>query len=132
MDSFHILSLSTVSFLPGCTVHSMSLYRVTRAVAFGDNYLKGQTAVPLGIGVAIGSVQGKELFKYLSALFPQPDMVGSIQSDCLLLVMVDHFFCNSFSFSLVMWPFLYSSMILNSFRRCSLRFLLPSSASIFP
>ncbi|MGN0183754.1 MAG: sulfite exporter TauE/SafE family protein [Aristaeellaceae bacterium] len=86
MDSFHILPVSTISFLSGCTVLSMALYSVTRAITSGDNYLESQTAVPLGIGAAIGGVLGKELFKRLSGMFAQPDMVGFIQSGCLMLV----------------------------------------------
>ena len=97
MDSFQILPVSTISFLSGCTVLSMSLYSVARAAASGDNHLKAQTAVPLGVGAAIGGVLGKELFKRLSAMFAQPDMVGSIQSACLLLVTLLTFFYTIFT-----------------------------------
>lgn len=86
MDSFQILPVATISFLSSCTVLSMSTYSVMRAVASGDNYLKTQTAIPLGVGAALGGVLGKELFKYLSGLFAQMDRVGFIQSACLMLV----------------------------------------------
>lgn len=92
LDAFAILPVSTISFLSGCTVLSMSLYSVARACISGDNYLKTRTAVPLGIGAAIGGMAGKELFKRLSALFAQPDTIGSIQSACLLLVTLLTFF----------------------------------------
>lgn len=97
MDAFQILPVSTISFLSGCTVLSMSLYSVGRAVISGDNYLKAQTTVPLGLGAAIGGVLGKELFKHLSSMFAQPDMVGSIQSACLLLVTLLTFFYTIFT-----------------------------------
>lgn len=86
MDSFQLLPIATISFLSGCTVLSMSLYSVTRAVISRDNYLQSQTAVPLGIGAAIGGILGKELFKFFSEMFARPNTVGFIQSSCLLLV----------------------------------------------
>lgn len=97
MDAFQILPVSTISFLSGCTVLCMSLYSVGRAAIAGDNRLRARTAVPLGIGAAIGGVLGKELFKRLSAAFAQPDMVGSIQSACLLLVTLLTFFYTIFT-----------------------------------
>lgn len=92
MDAFQILPVSTISFLSGCTVLAMSLYSVSQAVCSGDNYLSGRSAIPLGVGAAIGGVVGKELFKRLSAMFTQADTVGSVQSACLLLVTLLTFF----------------------------------------
>lgn len=92
MDAFQILPVSTISFLSGCTVLAMSLYSVTRAVCSGDNYLSMRTAIPLGVGAAIGGGVGKELFKLLSVLFSQADTVGSAQSACLLVVTLLAFF----------------------------------------
>ena len=52
LDSFHILSAATISFLSGCTVLSMSCYSTVRIQLSGDNRLRGKIALPLGVGAA--------------------------------------------------------------------------------
>lgn len=86
LDSFHVLSVATISFLSGCTVLSMSCYSVLRTLGAGDSRMKLPVALPLGIGAAVGGVTGKELFKHLSALGSNPDAVGAVQAACLVLV----------------------------------------------
>jgi len=88
LDSFHVMSAATVSFLSGCTVLSMSCYSTVRVQISGDNRLRVKIALPLGVGAALGGVLGKELFKRLSAMFENPDAVGAVQSACLMAVML--------------------------------------------
>ena len=88
LDSFQELSVSTISFLSSATVLSMSGYRVLRSGISRDSTIRTDTAVALGIGSAIGGVLGKDLFKRLSAMFVDSDIVGALQSACLLVVTI--------------------------------------------
>ena len=61
LDLFQMASVSTISFLSGCTVLSMSLYSVGRAAASRDSVVDFKTGTPLALGAALGGVLGKQL-----------------------------------------------------------------------
>ena len=63
LDLFQMASVSTISFLSGCTVLSMSLYSVGRAAASRDSVVDFKTGTPLALGAALGGVLGKQLKK---------------------------------------------------------------------
>ena len=88
LDSLGIMEVSTISFLSGCTVLSMSTYNAARSLLSGDRQLKKEIAFPLGIGAAIGGVLGKYLFSLISSLFENTARVGAVQSACLLVITV--------------------------------------------
>ena len=56
---FQMASVSTISFLSGCTVLSMSLYSVGRELLAHDSTVNFKTGTPLALGAAIGGVFGK-------------------------------------------------------------------------
>lgn len=86
MDAFRVLGVSTISFLSGLTVLSMSGYNVLRSLRSPGGQLKLGIAVPLGIGASLGGVVGKMLFQQVQAATGDPRMTGAIQSGCLILV----------------------------------------------
>lgn len=86
LDAFGVLSVSTISFLSGCTVLSMSCYSVVKAKMSGDSLVDMKTGTPLAIGAALGGVTGKMMFQYLTDMFADKDQVGAIQAVCLLLI----------------------------------------------
>lgn len=86
LDFFHVADVSTISFLSGCTVLSMSCYSVLKAVKAGESRIDFQVGTPLAIGAAVGGILGKNLFSMLSAMFPDPDRVGGYQAICLAAV----------------------------------------------
>ena len=88
IDSLGIMSVSTISFLSGCTVLSMSAYNAYRSLSSGDRSLKKEAALPLGFGAALGGVFGKYLFSYISGLFENASRVGAVQSACLTIITV--------------------------------------------
>lgn len=88
LDSLGIMEVSTISFLSGCTVLSMSTYNAAGSLLSGDRQLKKEIAFPLGIGAAIGGVLGKYLFSLISSLFENTARVGAVQSACLLVITV--------------------------------------------
>ena len=62
LDLFQMANVSTISFLSGCTVLSMSLYSVGRGLLAHDGTVDFKTGTPLALGAAIGGVFGKQLF----------------------------------------------------------------------
>lgn len=88
LDMVGLASVSTISFLSGCTVLSMSCYSVGRNMLSGDNRVNFQTGTPLAIGAAVGGVAGSQMFKMVRMLFENQNAVGSVQAACLALVTV--------------------------------------------
>ncbi len=88
LDAFGVLSVSTISFLSGCTVLAMTCYSVFKSKMSGESLIEMRTGTPLAIGAAIGGVVGKSMFQALSNLFADKDMVGAVQAACLLVITV--------------------------------------------
>ena len=88
LDAFGIMDVSTISFLSGCTVLSMSTYSVIKSKRSGSSKINQETGVPLALGAAIGGVTGKYLFQIIKRMSANPDRVGAIQAVCLLIVIL--------------------------------------------
>ena len=86
LDLFHLETVSSISFLSGCTVLSMSCYSVGRAMLAGERRVSFSTGTPLALGAAAGGLLGSRLFSAIRALFDNPDTVGSVQAVCLAVV----------------------------------------------
>lgn len=86
LDSFGILDVTTISFLSGCTVLSMTTYSVVRNKLSGESNVSSKTGLPLAIGAAVGGLVGKWLFTYIKQLSDDPNKVGAVQAACLLVV----------------------------------------------
>ena len=86
LDLFHLETVSTISFLSGCTVLSMSCYSVGRTMLAGEKRVELSTGTPLAIGAAAGGLLGSKLFSGVRAMFADPNTVGSVQAACLAAV----------------------------------------------
>lgn len=86
LDSFGILDVTTISFLSGCTVLSMTTYSVVRNKLSGESNVSSKTGLPLAVGAAVGGLVGKWLFTYIKQLSDDPNKVGAVQAACLLVV----------------------------------------------
>ena len=71
LDFVQMGSAGMINFLSGCTVLSMSLYSVGKA-----------------LGATLGGVAGKKLFAMVNAFFPNGAMVGGVQAAILALITV--------------------------------------------
>ena len=80
LDLFHLDSVSTISFLSGCTVLGMTCYSVGKSMIARDSQVNLRTGTPLAIGAAVGGIVGKQLFTMVGALFPDPNTVGAVQA----------------------------------------------------
>ena len=88
LDLLNLETVSTISFLSGCTVLSMSCYSVGRAMIAGEKRVSLATGTPLAIGAAAGGLLGSRLFSAVKAMFAEPNKVGSVQAVCLAAVTV--------------------------------------------
>lgn len=86
LDMLHLDSVSTINFLSGCTVLSMTLYSVSKSMINHDSKVDTSTGTPLAIGAALGGIVGKELFTAVTTFFPDLAIVGGIQAVSLGLI----------------------------------------------
>src|SRR5574344_1087418 len=93
VDAFGLLTISQASFLSGCTVLAMSAYSTTMMVVKKEKGLEVKTAVPLGIGAAVGGVVGKVVFKLIS---DGSNTVAIIQSAILMALTIMIFIYTAF------------------------------------
>lgn len=83
VDMLGFLPVSTLSFLSGCTVLSMSISSLIRSRSNGIS-LDTSTITPLALGSALGGVAGKLIFDSLKSAFSNDNLVGALQSLLLL------------------------------------------------
>ncbi len=83
LDMLQMGSAATINFLSGCTVLSMSLYSVSKALKAGDSKVEMSTGTPLALGAAIGGVAGKQMFSAVRAMFGGGPLVGGVQAAAL-------------------------------------------------
>ena len=86
LDAVGGLSVGQISFLSGCTVLSMSLYSVSKALRAGDSKVEMSTGTPLALGAALGGVVGKEMFSAVKNFFNGSPMVGGVQAIALGII----------------------------------------------
>lgn len=94
LDAFHVLDVSSISFLSGCTVLAMTTYSVIRSKASGKSKIDQRTSFPLAMGAVAGGLLGKEIFNLISQRASDTDEVGFIQSFCLLVITIGTFLYN--------------------------------------
>lgn len=86
LDAFGVLSVSTISFLSGCTVLAMTCYSVLKSKISGESLIDMKTGTPLAIGAAVGGIVGKSMFQAVASCFADKNTVGAVQAACLLVI----------------------------------------------
>ena len=87
LDAIGILPVSTISFLSGCTVLSMSVSNLIKTRNDGVK-LNVKTSTPLAFGSIIGGFIGKAMFQFVRENFQNENVLGFIQAVCLTLITV--------------------------------------------
>lgn len=83
LDATGLYSVSTVSFLSGCVVLSMSAYSVIKAHLAGE-YTSGEKETHLlAVGAALGGIAGKLTFDVIKSAFDNANAVGAVQAAAL-------------------------------------------------
>lgn len=85
LDATGTLSVSTISWLSGCTVLSMSVVSLLRGKGSGVQ-LQLRTSTPLAAGAALGGILGKGIFDLARAAFGRENLLGALQAFLLLLI----------------------------------------------
>lgn len=86
LEMFKMGSVSSISFLSGCTVLSLTLYSVSKNLSDRSGTIQLATGTPLAIGAAVGGVAGKYIFNVISALAGNDSVTGAAQALVLLLL----------------------------------------------
>ena len=86
LDTFGLASVSTISFLSGCTVLSMSAYSVGKGLLSRDSAVDLKSGTYLAVGAAAGGICGQQLFALVRSLFADQNTVGAVQAACLFVV----------------------------------------------
>ena len=86
LDAFGMYSVSTISFMSGCIVLSMTAYSVLKVQIAKESVIEKGTSTFLGLGAAIGGSVGKKLFDIVKNLFDAPNTVGAVQAIVLFAV----------------------------------------------
>lgn len=88
LDAIGVMEVSTISFLSGCTVLSMSVVSIFRALTQGGAAIEFKRGTPLAIGAAIGGILGKEIFQAAMRFIPDLNKVGAIQAVILCVITI--------------------------------------------
>jgi len=83
LDAFGLYSVSTINFMSGCVVLSMTIYSVVKAQLTHESVIEKGVSTYLGIGAALGGLAGKQLFDMVKAMFENADTVGAVQAAVL-------------------------------------------------
>lgn len=86
LDATGVMSVSSISFLSGCTVLAMSIVSVYKNLKAGQTKLNFKISTALAIGAAIGGVVGKMLFQGLKDAVGNENVVGMTQAIVLILI----------------------------------------------
>lgn len=85
LDAMGELSVSSISFLSGCTVLSMSVVSLIRSRC-GDAKVDSRKGTLLAIGGAAGGVTGKYLFDIVKSGFGSEGLLGATQSVLMIVL----------------------------------------------
>ncbi len=85
LDLFGVASVSTISFLSGCTVLSMTFYSVCRNTISRAGGIEFSTGTPLAVGAALGGIVGNLVFSLVRGNLGN-GVAGAAQSFFLMLL----------------------------------------------
>ncbi len=83
LDATGVMSVSTITFLSGCTVIAMTCWSVGKSFAKKESVIDLNNTVYLAIGAAVGGLAGKQFYNMVASLFADKNTAGGVQA-CLL------------------------------------------------
>lgn len=86
LDATGVMSVSSISFLSGCTVLAMSVVSVYKNLKAKNTKMDLKIATALAIGAAIGGVVGKIMFQQLKTAVGNEAAVGLTQAIVLIVI----------------------------------------------
>ena len=86
MDAFNIYSVSTISFMSGCIVLSMTAYTFIKTQLAHESVIEKGSSTWLGVGAALGGLAGKQLFDVVKSASADANSVGAVQAAALFVI----------------------------------------------
>lgn len=87
LDALGMMPVTTISFLSGCTVFSMSAVSLYKSRKAKQNFIFDQAfAAVLAAGGAAGGLAGKELYQHILDRLPDSSQAGAVQAAVLMAV----------------------------------------------
>ena len=87
LDATGVMAVTTVSFLSGCTVLSMSVVSLYKSLRAKRDFVFDKVfATVLALGGVVGGLTGKELYQGILSRLSDTSRVGAIQAAVLMLV----------------------------------------------
>lgn len=90
-DAFSGLPISTINFMSGCTVFSMSIVSLLKSRNSGAKLDKVKSTV-LALGAAVGGIIGKQVFQLTREILKNDNLIGAGQAVILIIMTVYVFF----------------------------------------
>lgn len=84
LDATGLMSVSTITFLSGCTVIAMAAWSIGKNLLKGESALDVCTTGVLAVSAAAGGLLGKQLYALTAGLFANRNTAGGVQAALLL------------------------------------------------
>lgn len=84
LDAAGVMSVSTITFLSGCTVIAMACWNMGKTFLHKESVIDLKNTTFLAVGAAVGGLAGKQMFGMVESLFANKNTAGGVQA-CLLL-----------------------------------------------
>lgn len=91
LDATGVMSVSTITFMSGCTVIAMTCWSVGKTMLKKESVIDLKNTTYLAIGAAIGGLLGKQLYNMTAKLFANADTAGGVQASLLLIATLATF-----------------------------------------
>lgn len=91
LDATGVMSVSTITFMSGCTVIAMTCWSVGKTMLKKESVIDLKNTTYLAIGAAVGGLMGKQLFNMTAKLFDNADTAGGVQASLLLIATIATF-----------------------------------------
>lgn len=86
LDATAVMSVSAISFLSGCTVLSMAVISVGKALKNSSVKINVKITTWLALGSVAGGLAGKILFQYIKEMFQSENKLGYIQAVVMVII----------------------------------------------
>lgn len=91
LDATGVMSVSTITFLSGCTVICMTSWTVGKTIVRKESVIDLKNTTILAITATMGGILGKRLLSFVTALFDNPNTAGGVQAGILLVATLATF-----------------------------------------
>ena len=86
LDATGTMSVTAISFLSGCTVLSMSIISVAKAIKNTTIKINTRITTWLALGSALGGMRGKVMFQAVKEILQNENKTGAVQSIVMIFI----------------------------------------------